>query len=258
MTIKFKVTGLGNWLLLLVACFAFRDMALAAPPDAEAVINQMHTRYQSAWYDTMIFSQKATTYNADGTTKVETWYERGLLPGRLRIDIGAPADGNAMIMNDGKLSTFHNGTQTDSRPYVNLLLLLGFDVYRQPTEATLAQLQGEGIDTSKVHRDTWQGEAVYVVGADKDDVTSKQFWVEIKRLLCVRVIQPDRRKPDSISDIRFLDYRAQPHGWIAARMEFRRDGQLTFTEEYSDIATGKPVDSRLFDSEHFQVLTTSP
>jgi len=242
----------------LLACFALMDAAHAAPPGGDSVINQMHARYQNEWYDTMLFNQKNTTYNADGTTKVELWYERGLLPGKLRIDIGDPADGNAMIMNDGQLYTFQHGARADSRPLRSLALVLGFDVYRQPAELTLAQLQHEGIDTFKMHRDTWQGEAVYVVGADKGDVSSKQFWVEIKRLLCVRVIQPDPRKPGSLADIRFLDYRVQPHGWIAARIEVRHDDQLTFSEEYSNVATGQPLDAAWFDPEHFKVSAAPP
>jgi hypothetical protein len=50
----------------------------------------MHDRYNSIWYDTLTFVQKCTTYNTDGTTRVETWYEAALLPGKLRIDIGHP------------------------------------------------------------------------------------------------------------------------------------------------------------------------
>lgn len=258
MITKTTVFGVRNRLLPFLACLALLDTTLAASPGGASVISQMHARYQDAWYDTMLFSQKNTTYNADGTTQVEMWYERGLLPGKLRIDMGAPADGNAMIMNDGQLYTFQHGTRADSRPLRSLALLLGFDVYRQPPELTLAQLKREGIDTSKMHRDTWQGEPVYVVGADKGDVSSKQFWVEIKRLLCVRVIQPDTRNPGSVADIRFLDYRAQPRGWIAARIEVRHDDKLVFSEEYSNIATGQALDAALFDPEHFQVSTVSP
>jgi hypothetical protein len=253
-----KLLGARFWLLPFLACLALVDRGLSAPSGGDSIISQMHARYQKDWYDTMVFSQKNTTYNADGTSKIEMWYERGLLPGKLRIDVGAPADGNAMIMNDGQLYTFQHGTRADSRPLRSLALLLGFDVYRQPPEVTLAQLKHEGIDTSKMHRDTWQGEAVYVVGADKGDVSSKQFWVEVRRLLCVRVIQPDTRKPGSLADIRFLDYRQQPRGWIAARIEVRHDDQLVFSEEYSNIATGQPLDAALFDPEHFQPSTASP
>jgi len=61
----------------------------------------MHDRYAKTWYDTLTFTQKSTTYNPDGTTKIETWYEAALLPGKLRIDIGPPADGRAYLLVDG-------------------------------------------------------------------------------------------------------------------------------------------------------------
>ncbi len=237
-----------NWLrLLLPACLA----ACSAFANGDSVVTQMHARYQGAWYDTMLFNQKNTTYGDDGTKKIEMWYERGLLPGRLRIDIGNPADGNAMIMNDGQLYTIKNGALADVRPLRSLALVLGFDVYLQPPETTLAQLKGEGIDTSKVHRDTWQGEAVYVVGADKGDLASTQFWVEVKRLLCVRVLQPDARMAGSTADIRFLDFRPQAHGWIAARIEVHHEDRLAFSEEYADIKTGVTLDPAVFDPHHY-------
>jgi hypothetical protein len=240
--------------LLLVAAQMVLCYAAYAGTNGESIISQMHARYQGDWYDTMVFGQKTTTYADDGTAKIEMWYERGLLPGRLRIDVSPAADGNAMIMNDGRLYTYKNGALADSRPFRGLALVMGFDVYRQSPEATVAQLKAEGIDTSKMHRDHWKGEDVYVIGADKGDMSSKQFWVEKKRLLCVRIIQPDSRKPGSLADIRFLDYRKQPRGWIAARIEVRHDDKVAFSEEYSDISTGSPLDPAIFDPEHFQKM----
>jgi hypothetical protein len=38
----------------------------------EAVLKAMHDHYATSWYDTLTFTQKSTTYNPDGTTKVET------------------------------------------------------------------------------------------------------------------------------------------------------------------------------------------
>ena len=76
--------------------FLFLSLALAHAQnirDGSDVLRAMHDRYKSSWYDTVTFTQKSTTYNPDGTTKVETWYEAALLPGKLRIDIGQPATG---------------------------------------------------------------------------------------------------------------------------------------------------------------------
>jgi hypothetical protein len=77
--------------------------------NGDAVLRAMHDRYKTSWYDTLTFTQKSTTYNADGTTKVETWHEAALLPGKLRIDIGPPSEGNGYVMVDGTLTIVKQG-----------------------------------------------------------------------------------------------------------------------------------------------------
>src|SRR5208283_4039593 len=160
----------------LIICLSTADAAVSEQiADGEALIQAMHARYEKSWYDTVTFTQMSTTYNPDGTTKVETWYEAASLPGKLRIDIGPTSDGNGVILSAGNATFFQKGQQTGTRPYVNLLLVLGFDVYRQPPEATIAQLKAEGIDLTKIHEESWQGEPAYVVGADKGDLKARQF-----------------------------------------------------------------------------------
>jgi outer membrane lipoprotein-sorting protein len=233
---------------LVVALVAFGAEAIQ---NGEALVRAMHSRYENTWYETMIFTQKSTTYNADGTTKVATWYEAGSLPGKLRIDFGEPSEGNAAILLDNNAYFFQNGKQTSTRPYMNMLLVLGFDIYRQPLEATLAELKQEGIDVAKFHQEEWQGEPVYVVGADKGDLKSKQFWVEKQRLLFVRIIEPDQRDPNVTEDTRFTDYRPAGKAFIAARVEVYNNDKLTFTEEYTEIKTGTKLDPATFDPAKF-------
>ena len=43
--------------------------------NGEDLLRAMHDRYAKTWYHTLTFTQKSTTFNPDGTTKVETWYE---------------------------------------------------------------------------------------------------------------------------------------------------------------------------------------
>jgi hypothetical protein len=138
--------------------------------DGEGLLRAMHDRYQNNWYDTLTFVQKSTTHNPDGTSKSETWYEAMILPGKLRIDIGAPSEGNGALIADGTLTSFQGGKVAATRPLVHLLLVLGFDVYKQPVKTTVEQLKGQEIDLGKFHEDTLDGEPVYVVGADKDDL----------------------------------------------------------------------------------------
>ena len=233
--------------LLSVACFAFACAAHAAGEDGASVVKQMHAKYQNAWFATTRFAQKTTNYDADGKASVATWYERIQVPGKLRIDIGPAKDGNAMILNDGQMYTFKQGTRVDSRPIVSIAMLLGFDVYRQSPDITLAQLKHEGIDTAKVHEESWEGQLVYVVGADRGDLDSNQVWIDKERLLLVRVIQPAKNQQGVSSDIRFLDYRKQSHGFIAARIDVYQKNRLVMSEEYSEIETDVPLDAAWFD-----------
>jgi outer membrane lipoprotein-sorting protein len=211
----------------------------------------MHDRYTNSWYKTLTFTQKSTTYNPDGTSKVETWYEALALPGKLRIDIGTPSNGDGYLLVNGTVTVFKGGKESGVRPLVNMLLVLGFDVYGQAPETTASVITAEGYDLKKIHEDTWEGQPVYVVGAEKGDLKSKQFWVEKKRFLFVRLFQPTQADPKKFQDIRFEDYRELPGGWVAARVEVYVDDRKVFSEEYSDIQRNANLDPGTFDPKQF-------
>jgi hypothetical protein len=217
----------------------------------DAVLRAMHDRYQSSWYHTLTFTQKSTTYKADGTNSAETWYEAALLPGKLRIDVGLPAAGNGFVLVDGVATVVKENKVVGTRPLVNMLLVLGFDVYTQAPETTIKVVKGEGYDLSKLRDDTWEGHPVWVVGADKGDLKSRQFWVTKDTLLFVREIEPARGDPSKIDDIRFTDYRPLAGTWVAARVEVHSEGQLVFSEDYTDIQANVKLGPEAFDPQQF-------
>ena len=230
------------------------SFALADAEDihsGEALLRAMHERYKATWYQTVTFTQKSTTYKEDGSSSAETWYEAALLPGRLRIDIGPPADGKGFVLVDGNVSILKDGKVAGTRQSINMLLVLGFDVYRQDPETTIKVVTGEGYDLSKVREDTWEGHPAYVVGADKGDLKSKQFWVAKDTLLFVRVIEPSRGDPKKFDDIRFMDYRPLAGAWIAARVEVHSDEKLVFSEDYTDIQANVKLEPAVFDPLQF-------
>jgi outer membrane lipoprotein-sorting protein len=239
---------------LLTLSFIFFALNFAHAQDVRSgadVLRAMHDRYAKSWYKTLTFTQKSTTYNPDGTTKVETWYEALAVPGKLRIDIGSPSNEDGYLFVDGKLTIVKRGNESGVHPQVNMLLVLGFDVYGQPPETTTSVVTAEGYDLKKVHEERWEGQPVYVVGAEKGDLNSKQFWVEKKRLLFVRLLEPTRADPKKFQDIRFEDYRELPGGWVAARVEVYADDKKVFSEEYSDIRSNAKLDPGTFDPKKF-------
>ena len=219
--------------------------------DGEALLTAMHDRYKDSWYESVVFKENAITLNPDGTSKTEVWDEALELPGKLRINRGPSSEGNGFVFADGTLTTFQKGKATGPRPYVHMLLVLGFDVYRQNPETTIDQAKGQGFDLTQIHEEKWEGQDVYVVGAAKGDLKSKQFWIEKKRLLFVRLIAQDEHDATKIHDTRFRDYRRLSTGWISARVEFYTNGKNTFNEDYFDMKANAKFDPALFDPTRF-------
>lgn len=113
-------------------CLVARVANAQQIPNGDALLRAMHERYQNNWYQTLTFTQKSTTIKPDETTQSEIWHEALMLPGRLRIDIGPLSDSNGIIFAGDTVTSFKNGKVVNSRPLVHMLLVLGFDVYRQP------------------------------------------------------------------------------------------------------------------------------
>jgi outer membrane lipoprotein-sorting protein len=217
----------------------------------EDLLRAMHERYKDTWYRTLTFTQKSTTYKADGTSSAETWYEAASIPGKLRIDIGPPTSGNGYVFVDGDITIVKENQVTAKRHSVNMLLVLGFDVYRQKPEITAKVAKEEGYDLSKIREDTWEGKPAYVVGAETGDLKSKQFWVLKDTLLFVRDIEPARGDPEKVEDIRFIHYEPLAGAWVAVGVEVYSEGRKVFSEDYSDIQANVKLDPAVFDPQKF-------
>ena len=243
-------------LLLLAASLvpALLGAQGAAPGDGNQLLAAMHDRYADTWYPTLTFVQKSIWYKPDGSqARVQTWHEALSAPGKLRIDIGdAPARGGAIFRNDSTYS-FAAGKLAKATAERNLLLVLGFDVYRQPATHTAAVLRDEGVDLARIRRDTFQGRPVYVVGAEAGDTTATQFWVDAERLLFVRLIQTNQAGT-SVQDVRFNQYVPKPGGWLAEQVQVLSGGKLVYEEDYSDVKVNMKLDPELFLPESWATV----
>ncbi|HTQ59982.1 MAG TPA: hypothetical protein VMI32_07160 [Candidatus Solibacter sp.] len=248
-----------RWMVRVVCLAASVGACLAGAASAEcqeirdgsALLTAMHERYKDSWYGTVIFKENAITLNDDGTSKKEVWDEAVEVPGKLRINRGAASEGNGLILADNILTRFEKGKATGTRPFVHMLLVLGFDVYRQEAKKTIDLVKEQGFDLAQIHEEKWDGQDVYVVGAAKGNLKARQFWIEKKRLLFVRLIAPDEQDATKIHDTRFLDYRKLTGGWISARVEFYTNGKNTFNEDYFDIKANERLEPALFDPAKF-------
>jgi hypothetical protein len=215
----------------------------AAPKTGEDVVRRMHARYDGKWYRTITFVQ--TTSFPDRPT--ETWYEAGTIPDSMTA---------FMFVGDSTV-VFRGGKRLGARQDRNLLMTLGFDVYGQPPDTTIAQLSAGGIDLQRVHEGTWNGAPVWVVGAQPGDTASSQFWIERDRLLFVRLIEQHRNPkepeaPADLLDVTFENYQPLGKGWVAPKVVIKVNGKEIQREEYRDIRADVPLQADLYDTETYR------
>jgi len=249
---RVQLLGIG----LLAACALLPTRLSSQPPpraqSAQELITAMHDRYADSWYHTVRFRQRVIQTRPDGTPAPEqVWLEHMRIPGALRIDMAADYSGNATLFAGDSTFVLRNGEVVRRAAGGNILLVLGFDVYRQPVAATMARLRAEGFDLSRVRNDVWQGRPAYVVGAAAGDSTSAQFWIDAGRLLFVRLIQPGAQ---GSSEVRFDDYRPLAGGWISPLVSFRRGGREITREEYFDIEANPELPDGLLDPLRWQLV----
>ncbi len=224
--------GVSLW-LALTALIGGIPQPMATGSD---VIRAMHARYQGKWYRTLSFVQRAIY--PDGRPE-EEWWEAALIPGRLRIDIAPVDSGRTMMYRADSNYVFEKGKLVRAVPGQNILAILGFDVYGQAPERTIALVQGEGFDLSQLRDGEWGGKAAYVIGGG-----GHELWIEKDRLIFLKVIQPG---PGGTStDISFNKYVKLGGGWIGTEVLFLRNGKEFFREVYRDWKINPQVTDELF------------
>ena len=230
--------------------------ALTAPKemaDGRALVRAMHARYARRWYRDFMLVQDVTYFEDGGAERTERMAEYIALPGRVRAVTGDAATGDAEIYVDGAFHRFEDGEMTSRLPAVHGVLLLGFDVYAQAPETSIAQLEELGVDLDRITEASWQGRPGWLVGAAPGDSSTPQFWVEKDRLLCWRVVS---QRPYGTLDVEMAGWEPLDDGWIATELTFKRNGVLALREDYAEFRTLDAIDPALFDVA--QLKTTGP
>lgn len=231
-------------LLLSMAACGSDGPAASDMTSGRDVLAAMHDRYEGKWYNSMTFVQQTIQYQPDGRVDTTSWYEAMDLPGKLRIDIGAPDSGDSWIFRGDSIYVFAGGEQMNAGPTMHPLLLLGFDVYHTAPAELAMKLDSLQFDLDAMHETTWQGRPVMVVGAARGDMTTNQFWIDRERLVFVRLLQ---RQGTVTQDIRFEDYEPLGDGWVAPEVLFYVDSTLTLRESYSDMQFDVDLSDGFFD-----------
>ena len=94
-------------------------------------------------------------------------------------------------------------------------MALALDVYAQPVELTVKQLEVAGFDLAKLHESTWQGRPVYVVGAAAGATRSPGSSGSTRNgLYFVRLVEPGKQNPTARVETQFNKYIPMGQGWL--------------------------------------------
>jgi len=256
-----RVAALGL-LATLAACG--RGVLLGAPPSSPArarieprngleIIGAMRRAHPARALKTVAFTVRATEYRTDSSRTAEA-RAFAQLPGRFRLSILPTSRRSGFVRDGTQLSVFERGRRVASVNRLDLAMLLAYDVFAQSIDSTVRWLDIARVRVGLLRRDQFDGDRVWVIGADEGDVTSAQFWVDAERWRVVRVIQRDPRAPSTIIDIRFSDFDEFLDVPLPLRIETYLGDRLMQRQEISDVAVNPPVPSRAFDLSQWREL----
>ncbi|HMG71801.1 MAG TPA: hypothetical protein VK544_11855 [Gemmatimonadaceae bacterium] len=227
---------------------ASRAASTVRATSSTELIKAMHDRYDGKYVKTMSFLQNNTAYPTTGAEQKSQWYEHIEIPGKLRIAFLPASQRSGLVQLDEKVASFDNGIRVDFRPSVNPLLLLTADVYVAPLATIMRGLDSLHVDGSLIRDATWEGEAVYVVGAKAGDTTSSQLWVDRDRLRLVRFIQSTKTGDRTmVSDIRVKNYKEIGGFDVPTEFLVIRNGRPFWREEYADVRINAEFPPGTFD-----------
>jgi hypothetical protein len=206
----------------------------------------MYEMYQGTWYERLHIEQEVTYFKDGRPDRTEVWNEVLELPGNVCSIVGSIEDGNREVYTGDTVYIFREDSLVHKSKTVHSTLLLGFDVYLQDPERTVAQLTEAGFAMERLHESTWRNRPVYVIGAQKGDLESNQFWVDRERLVLVRKVERSVSGKNLI-ETEFNEYTQLGDGWIAMELVFKRNGELALSEKYLTVSIPEHVDSAVFD-----------
>ncbi len=90
----------------------------------------------------------------------------------------------------------------------------------------------------------WKGRPVVVMGTDKDETESNQFWVDAEKLVTVRILN---NKNGQKTEILCDDYVPLGQGLCETSIQFFINGKLRQTEKYRELKENFTLDMDFLD-----------
>jgi hypothetical protein len=237
--------------ILLILSIPLFSIAVGngALKSTEELITAMHKKYFGNFNANITFIQINTYFLEGGKTHGDISYEAFHYPGKFRVDHGVRHSQDGFIVLNDTVYNFKGGALVGKVPDTYDLLMLTGDIYFLEPKESIKKIKLMGYNMSKFREDSWNGRPVYVVGADKGDETSPQFWIDQTELYLVRNINKNKETGE-IEDQHFKEHAKVSKAWVEERVEVFVGGKLVKKEHYAEVKADNSLDMKIFDPSH--------
>jgi outer membrane lipoprotein-sorting protein len=236
------------FIIIVISCIA---SSFIHPPGSIEILKKMHDRYAGKWYKTFSFNQTTEIYRNDSLKRSEIWYENIKFPNDFRIDFGNPDGGNAVIFKGDSSYSFIKSQKAGVRPNDDDLLFLLGGMYFYPFDEVTVKMKSFGYDLDKFHEDIWKGMPVYVIGANKNQDSVNQIWIEKENFSPVRLLKYENNTKE---EALFENHVKLDGGFTETLVYFYINDKLIQVEKYHDLKANIEIDPAIFDPENFVKL----
>lgn len=219
-------------------------MSCAFTTYAQEIVKKMYKAHAKDFRKSLSFVQQTGFYLNDSLVKKAIWYEALVYPDKLRIDIDSASSGNIIFfVNDSAYQFQKNKLRSKGYQQHDLLFVLG-GMYSYPLDTVFQKLKAFGYNTDKTFETTWKGKKVVVVGTDKEETESNQFWIDKDKLVTVRILNnKNKQKTETLCE----DYVKLGKGWCETTIKFYVNGKLRQSEKYTEIKENVKINMDFLD-----------
>lgn len=231
--------------LILFAALHFQTLGQIA--ETGQLLDAMQTKHRGKWFKTLTFQQETIRYNGEGSLRdTALWNEAVRYPDHFRIDY-LNTERTAVFKSDSAYRFEKGQFLSKAHQPQEFLLFKGGLYFMSPSEV-LNKLKTYGYDTTKIRRDRFNGQDVYVVGADKGDTNTKQFWLNADHFYLVRRISQTAN--GAVLDVHYGGHQRFGRGWVERNVTFYLNKRLIQIENYLDIKVEVELTDDVFSATH--------
>ena len=236
-------------LFTLVGCSTGKLVVQNKVNSSVELLREMNKKYRGKWFDQFTFVQETIKYDSAGNeTEKSIWYEAIDYPKKFRIDFGPLNAGNAVIFDKDSVWVFKENKFTRKAYAPREFLLMKGGLYHLTVDETINQLESYGYNCQLFRKDVFNNKPVYVLGAEKGDLKSKQFWIDAEHFYLHRRISTSKNKT---LDVVYSEHIFSDGGWVEQVVEFWSNGVYVQKEFYKSIDTKPELDDAVFDHKMY-------